>query len=708
MSTGSSDNATLPSRLLSLIFPMLIIGSVLVIVAPLPSILLDVMIACNVTLGVIILLTTIHVQNPLEFSVFPAILLGTTLSRLVLNVASTRLILTGAATEGTDAAGQVIKAFGEFVAGGSPTIGVIIFVILIAIQFLVITKGATRISEVTARFTLDAMPGKQMAIDADLGAGLISQEQAKVRREEIAQQADFYGAMDGASKFVRGDAVASIVITLINIVGGLYVGMVNHSMNFMDAMTVFTTLTIGDGLVTQVPAFLISLAAGLIVTRTSKNSNLPGEMIGQLFRHPVAMFLSAGFLLLLSFTGLPFAPLMTLGVGCAVIGFMQIRGQNQRVEQEAIQEAQASTAPPPPESPSDKLKIDPMELELGAELLQLANPQTGGDLLERVSRTRIQMAEELGLIFPKMRIKDLLSLPKRTYRFKIRGVEVARGELIPNWLLAIETPKVVDKLAPNDTIISTLEPAYQRPAFWIDPAHRTGAERDGYRVIEPSTALIMHLQELVREHADELLTRQQVHELIDHLKDSSPKVVEELIPDIMRPSQVHQVLERLLRERIPIRDLEAILETLGDYGERIKELTLLTEYVRHRLGRTICQKLRDRNNVLRCVSLDPALEDMIASGFDYGESGLVVKLSPHHQKQLVRAVANHLEKLTSIGCLPVVLCSPHIRPGLRQVLMTDLRKTNVISMNEVTRDTSIEVFGQVMLADLHQTANTAA
>jgi flagellar biosynthesis protein FlhA len=683
-----------------LIFPVLIVTSVLIIIAPLPAALMDLLLAGNIAIAVVILLTTVYVNRPLEFSVFPAVLLGTTLARLVLNVASTRLILTRGAADGTRAAGGVIEAFGQFVAGGELAIGLIIFIILVAIQFLVITKGATRISEVAARFALDGMPGKQMAIDADLNAGLVTQEQAKKRREEITQQADFYGAMDGASKFVRGDSIASIVITLINIAGGLYVGMVNYGMPFSRAVEVFTTLTIGDGLVTQVPAFLISLAAGLIVTRSSVDSDLPGDVVGQLFSHPVAMFLASGFLTALAFTGLPMAPMLTLGAACAFVGFsLQRTKQTHDARQQHAEQQQAEQQRPEPR-PEDNLAVDPLELELGVGLIRLADPASGGDLLERVTRVRHKIAQDMGMILPKVRIRDNIRLDQRQYQIKIRDVPVAWGEAYTDGLLAIDTGAVAGAI-PG---IETTEPAFGRPARWIEATQRERAELMGYSVVEPTAVLITHLTEVVREHSAELLTRQQVHQLLDNLKQTSPKVVEELIPDVLRTSQVHQVLNRLLQERVPIRDLEVIVETLGDYAVRTKDLGILTEYVRTALARTICQQYRDRHRVLHVVTLEPQLEDVLAGGIDFGEHGLSIKLSPQTAEAVTRSLADQLQPLVASGRQPVVLCTtPQVRAGLKQITSAALPRLVVLSLNEITRDTVVESMGQVTV-ELRQPA----
>jgi flagellar biosynthesis protein FlhA len=674
-----------------LMFPMLIVTSVLVIVAPLPPLLLDMLLATNITAAVVILLTTIYVSRPLDFSAFPAILLGATLARLVLNVASTRLILTRGATHGTSAAGGVIEAFGKFVSGDNIVIGLIIFIILVAIQFLVITKGATRISEVAARFALDGMPGKQMAVDADLNAGLVTQEEAKQRRTEITEQADFYGSMDGASKFVRGDAIAGIVITLINIAGGLFVGMVQNGMPFGKAVQVFTALTIGDGLVTQIPAFLISLAAGLIATRTSEKSNLPRDVVTQMFRYPEAMFLAAAFLACLSMTGLPTGPMLILGIGCAAIGIGLRRGakvEQAAQEQQAVQE---QTAKKPEPKPEDNLFIDPMELELGVGLIRLADPASGGDLLDRISRVRHKIAQELGIILPKVRVRDNIRLGQRQYQIKIRDSAIAWGEAYLDGYLAIDSGTTSGDI-PG---LSTIEPAFGRPAKWIEAQHKERAELQGYNVVEPSAVIITHLTEVVREHSAELLTRQQVHQLLDNLRDTSPKVVDELIPDLLKTPQLHQVLNNLLQERVPIRDLEVILETLGDYADRTKDLGILTEYVRHSLSRTICRQYRDQNRLLRAVTLDPALEDILSGGFDYGERGLVVKLSPQIAETVTRGLMEELEKLVTVGHPPVVLCSPQVRAGLKQITSAALPKLAVLSLSEITRDTDVESVGQV-------------
>ena len=690
-------------------FPLLLVTAVLVIVAPMPPWLLDLLLAGNVTVATVILLVTVYVARPLDFSVFPAVLLGTTLARLVLNVASTRLILSRAGTDGTGAAGGVIEAFGRFVSGDNLVVGLILFGILVTIQFLVITKGATRIGEVAARFALDGMPGKQMAIDADLSAGLIDQAQAKTRRDEVTSQADFYGAMDGAGKFVRGDAVAGIVITGINIAGGLFVGIVQNGMDLSTAGRVFTTLTIGDGLVSQVPAFLISLAAGLIVTRSSNATHLPTQIVEQLFRYHEAMFLAAGFLVALSFTGLPAVPMLSLAGGCAAIGFSL---KNAPPSGDGEANAPGSPSPlggasgdekAPEPKPEDRLSIDALELELGVGLLKLADPAHGGDLIDRVTRVRHNVAGDLGIILPKVRIRDNVRLEPNDYRVKIRGVAVASGVCHATGKLAVDTGAATG----TPPGLPTTDPAFGRPAVWVDASAEERAALMGYHVVEPAAVVVTHLTEVVKDHAAELLTRQQVHALLDHLKERCPQLVEELVPDLLKPGQVHAVLANLLRERVPVRDLEAILEALSDYAGRTKDATVLTEYARHALARTLCDRCTGDDGALHVVTLAPATEDLIAAGTEFTEAGFNVKLAPAVKDAIVKALGGELAKLAAAGHAPAVLVSPNVRAGLRQVVATALPKLTVLGLNEVTRDTAVESHGQVSLDVPHPAAPAA-
>ncbi|GDY10583.1 flagellar biosynthesis protein FlhA [Planctomycetia bacterium] len=664
-----------------IIFPALIVGSVVALVTPLPPMLMDLLLAANLTVSVLILLTTVYVGRPLEFSSFPAILLGTTLARLVLNVASTRLVLTRGGSDDTQAAGKVIEAFSQFVAGDQIAVGIVIFLIIVAIQFLVITKGATRISEVAARFALDGLPGKQMAIDADLNAGAITHEQARQRRDDLIRQADFYAAMDGASKFVRGDAVAGLVIMAVNIVGGLYMGVFENGMPIGDAADVFTRLTIGDGLVSQVPAFLISLAAGLIVTRSSSESDLRRDVVQQTFRHPEALFLAAAFLSAMSFTGLPAMPLIAMAAGCAIVGTMLRKASPQQAS--AVATSPVKDKPQP--KVEDFLRVDPMELTIGPGLVTLAQ---NGDLLAQISAVRTHIAHELGMLLPKMRIKDNLRSEPFAYELKLRGIPVATGEARIDRLLAVRTSFVAGELSGQRTV----DPVSGHPAIWIDPAQRDRAELLGYLVQNPTEALFTHLHEVVREHAAELLTRQQVHGLLDNLRLTSPKVVDELVPTMLKPAQVHQVLENLLRERVPIRDLETILETLGDYADRTQNTALLTEYVRSALARTICQRHRDEQRILRVLTVDPDLEDVIVAGVSFSDSGLIVRLSLPTSDAIRQSLT---ETLAATEANIVLTTSSSVRLGLRHVTATTFPRLTILSLNEISRDTQIESLGQV-------------
>jgi flagellar biosynthesis protein FlhA len=630
------------------------------------------------------------VRTPLEFSIFPSLLLATTLGRLVLNVATTRLILTRAGSDGLEAAGGVVRSFGEFVAGDKLVVGLIIFAIIVLIQFVVITKGATRISEVAARFALDGMPGRQMAIDADLNAGVIDEREAQRRRAEITQQADFFGAMDGASKFVRGDAIAGIVITLINIVGGLFIGMIEDGMTAGQAASIFTKLTIGDGLVSQVPAFLISLAAGLLVTRSTNEVNLPREFFGQLFSRPQALAVAGAFLGVLIFTSLPSAPLLLLGGSCLGFSLILTRQHKQTKVHDAAK-AQAAEKKPPEERIEDFLLVDPMEIEIGVGLIRLADPKRGGDLLARVQRVRQNVAADIGILMPKVRIRDNMRLDQNAYRVKVADNPVAEGMVYPQMLLAIDSGVTSGRIAG----IATRDPAFGTPAVWIEPGQRDQAETLGYTVVEPQSVIATHLTEVVRKHADEILNRDSTKHLIDELKKASPAVVDELVPSVLKLAEVQQILQTLLREEVSIRQLGPILETLGDYAGRTKDPVFLTEAVRSRLARTICSRYRDAKNRLHVVTLDPALEDRVRAGFEHNERGLFIRMSPQAIDATCRVIGKEVEKLTTAGHPPVVLVSPQIRPALRQMTAAQLKQVAILSYNEVTRDTQIETLGLV-------------
>jgi flagellar biosynthesis protein FlhA len=676
-----------------LVLPLGIIGCLVVILVPLPPALMDLLLAANITVSVIVLLTTVYVATPLEFSIFPSLLLATTLGRLVLNVATTRLILTGADARGMGAAGGVIQSFGEFVAGDRLAVGLILFIIIVLIQFIVITKGATRISEVAARFALDGMPGRQMAIDADLNAGLIDEKQAQSRREEISAQADFYGAMDGASKFVRGDAIAGIVITLVNVAGGLYIGVMQSGMTIGEAAALFTKLTIGDGLVSQVPAFLISLAAGLLVTRSAKRTNLPVQFLQQLLGNPKALFVAGGFLTLLIITNLPAIPMATLGAGCIGLAVVMNRQTIRRQVDEQLQaEAeQAEAAAQPAKRVEDFLAVDPMEVSIGLGLLGLAAPDRGGDLMQRITGVRNAIAADMGIILPKVRVRDDRSLGELDYEIRIEGNPIARATVLPNRLLAIDTGNTTGVIEGE----ATRDPTFGEPAVWIDPIRREQAAIFGYMTVEPAAVLATHLQEIAKRHADELLSRDATKHLIDELKEAAPTVVDELIPGMMKVSDVQQVLHLLLKEDVPIRQLSIILETLGDYAGRTKDPIWLSEYVRHRLARTISSRYRDSDGQLHVLALDPAMEDRIAAGLDHNERGLFVRMSPQAVDLTCGRIQEGVKKLITAGHPPVILVSPRIRPGLRQIASASLPRLRVLSYNEITQDTKIESHGVI-------------
>jgi flagellar biosynthesis protein FlhA len=647
MSSAAVPRSAAPgswARIQDLILPIGMIASVLVIMVPVPAELMDLLLAANITIAVIMLLTTLYVRTPLEFNIFPSLLLATTLFRLVLNVATTRLILTRAGADGLLAAGGVVRTFGQFVTGGATgadkiVVGLIIFSIIVLIQFVVITKGATRISEVAARFALDGMPGKQMAIDADLNAGVISEREAQRRRQEITQQADFFGAMDGASKFVRGDAIAGIVIILINIIGGLFIGIVEAGMSLSQAASLFTTLTIGDGLVTQVPAFLISLAAGMLVTRSSQESNLPREFLRQLFSRPLALAVAGGFLAVLTLTSLPRIPLLLIGSGCVGMAVTLSRRENKTKAVAAAKER--AEAVKSAQRVEDYLTVDPMELELGVGLIRLADRKRGGDLLDRIQRVRQSLAAEIGVILPKVRVRDNMRLEQNQYQIKIADMALAQG--------------TIDAQA-----------------------------------ADPGNTIATHLGETVRQHADELLTRDAVKHLVDELRQTSPAVVDELIPGVMKLGEVQQVLQMLLREAVPIRQLGPILETLGDYATRTKDLTLLAEYVRQRLARTLCTRYRDQNLRLHVVTLDPTLEERIQAGCEHTDEGIACRLSPREVESICRLIEANLATLVAMGRPPIVLVSPQIRPAAKHLTASHIPQLVVLSYNEITRDTKIQ------------------
>ncbi len=692
-----------------LIVPLGFMMLLAVIVVPISPVLMDIFIAINISVAVIMLMTTVYMSRPLEFSVFPSLLLGTTLMRLVLNIASTRLILTADADtpqEAVGVAGKVISAFGTFVAGDSLIVGVIIFLILIIVQFVVITKGATRISEVAARFTLDAMPGKQMAIDADLNAGIIDEREARTRRDQVADEADFFGAMDGASKFVRGDAIAGIIITCVNIIGGFTVGALEKGWSAQETASLFTRLTIGDGLVSQIPAFVISIAAGLIVTRASAKDSLGEEIAGQMSNRPIALVIGAGFMTLLAFTPLPTTPLLAMGLAMGSIAFMTTR--NKRAGEiarqlEAREEAEAAT-PQAPEVES-LLKVDTMELEIGFGLVALVDKNQGGDLLDRISAIRRQVAVELGFVMPPVRIRDNMGMEANAYRVKIRGAAVAEGQVHPDRLLAMDSGIATGELEG----IPTSEPAFGLTAWWITPAQKAQAEGMNFTVVDPTSVLATHVTEIVKKHSEELLTREEVNNLIEQLKAKSPRLVEEVVPGVVKPGELQKVLQNLLRERVSVRDLETILETLADWAPKTQDLDVLTEYVRNALRRGICQDYavppepeslgqdlgRPRKDRIVCVTLDPAFEDIVNSYIDRSGAGTSVNMPARVASELSRQIIESLTPSINAGNPPVVIASPQVRAVVRQMLEPHLPGAAVLGYNEIVPEVDVESVGLV-------------
>jgi flagellar biosynthesis protein FlhA len=684
----------------SMIFPIALIGMLAVILVPLPTTILDFLLVLNVTLSVIILVTVVYVKSPLEFAVFPSLLLAVTLFRLVLNVATTRLILTAgdrysdpkAAMHG---AGEVVEAFSRFVTGGSLAVGIIIFAIIFIIQFIVITKGATRISEVAARFTLDAMPGKQMAIDADLNAGHITEAAARQRREDIMQEADFYGAMDGASKFVRGDAIAGIIITFVNILGGLYIGMIDHGWEVLPCMELYTKLTIGDGLASQIPAFVISLGAGLIVTRNGSRKDLGEEVLQQMLTRPKALLIASGFLALMSVTGLPMAPLFIVATCCAGLAFVLTRSEKQATANAQLAaKEQAAAVKKEPEKVEKLLDVDTLELEVGYGLVRMVDTAKGGDLLDRISMIRRQIAMDLGIIVPPCRIRDNIQLGANDYVVKIKGQSLARGETYPEQFLAMDNGATAGPI-PGGTL--TTEPAFGLPAYWITESERSHAEALNYTVVEASAVLATHLTEIIKSHAYELLTRQEVKNLLENLKQRSPALIEEVVPTQIKPGELQKVMQNLLRERVAVRDLETILETLGDYASRTKDLDVLTEYVRNALGRAICKQYVDEKDRLWCLTLDPALEELINGHLDRSERGTTNTMPPQTAQQVVQQVAAKAAELTQTGRSAVILCGPQVRAALRRMIEGSLPHVAVLAFNEVPPEITVEAIALVGL-----------
>ncbi|MBA2870821.1 flagellar biosynthesis protein FlhA [Anoxybacillus calidus] len=672
------------ARDLSVLVGVVLIVAMLVI--PLPSWLLSVLIIINISLALLVLLTSMNIREPLQFSIFPSLLLLLTLFRLGLNVSTTRSILS------KGEAGGVVETFGTFVVGGDVVVGFVIFLILIIIQFVVITKGAERVSEVAARFTLDAMPGKQMSIDADLNAGMISEQQARERREKVAQEADFYGAMDGASKFVKGDAIAGIIIVIINMLFGMVIGVVEQGLDVAEAAKRYTLLTVGDGIVSQIPALLISTATGIVVTRAASEENLGADITRQLFSYPKMLYVTAGTIFLLGlFT--PINDILTIPIAALLAwgGYNFSKPQKEEmasVEQEEEVEIDQMKSP---ESVVNLLNVDPIEFEFGYGLIPLADVNQGGDLLDRVVMIRRQLALELGLVIPVVRIRDNIQLQPNEYRLKIKGNEVARGELLLDHYLAM-SPGIEDESIEG---IDTIEPAFGLPAKWISEDMKEQAEMFGYTVVDPPSVVSTHITEVLKAHAHELLGRQETKQLVDHLKESYPILVEEVTPNPLSIGDIQKVLAKLLKEKVSIRNLPVIFETLADFGRVTSDTDLLTEYVRQALARQITNQYIVAGETLKVITLSGKVEKAVADGVQQTEHGTYLSLDPSVSQSIIEAIAFQLEQQSFHNQTPILLCSPAVRMYVRQLTERYFPHVPVLSYNELEANVEVQSVGVV-------------
>lgn len=665
-----------------------VMGIVMMIIIPMPTTLLDVFIAFNITIATITLLLTMFTTEVLQFSVFPTLLLITTLFRLGLNISSTRLIL----KDGY--AGKIIETFGNFVTGDNYVVGIIIFLIIVVIQFVVITNGAGRVSEVSARFTLDAMPGKQMSIDADLNAGLISEIEARQRREKIQEEASFYGAMDGASKFVKGDAIAGIIITIINIVAGIIIGVIMKGMSASDAATTYVKLTIGDGLVSQIPALLISTASGILVTRSSASENFGNLLVKQLTGFPKVLAVASAVLLFLGFIpGLPKMAFFILAAATGLSAYFLYKDEKEQVIQQIQTEEEEliETERREPENVTSLISVEPMEIEIGYGLIPLADEASGGDLLQRIASVRRQCAIEMGIIVQPIRIRDNLQLKTNEYVIKIRGTVIVKGELMPNMLLCM------DPTGENIELqgIKTIEPTFNLPALWINNDQREEAEIKGLTVVDPTTVMVTHLTETIKAHSYELLGRQETKLILDTVKEKYNTVVEELIPDLMTIGEVQKVLQNLLREKVPIKDMVTILESLADNSRNTKDIEVLTEYVRFALARNICNPLVDENGAITVAVLSPELEELIGNNIQKSMQGSFPAVDPETTGKIFESIKNVMDTVHFYENQPVILVSPKIRPAFRKLTEMVFPNLSIISLNEIPNDVEIRTEGVV-------------
>jgi len=669
------------------------IGILMAMILPLHPIILDFFLALNISLAIVVLITTMYTSKPLEFAIFPSLLLVLTLFRLSLNVASTRLILLHG-SEGPSAAGAIIMSFGSFVVGGNYVVGLIIFIILVLINFLVITKGAGRIAEVAARFTLDAMPGKQMAIDADLNAGMIDEVEAGERRAAIARESEFHGAMDGASKFVRGDAIAGIVITLINIGAGFIIGVLQQGMEMGEALTNYTLLTVGDGLVSQIPALLISAAAGLLVSRSGSDTKMGKAFANQLLSSSTPVLVGSVIIFCMGLIpGLPSIPFMTLGLTMGTLAWYFLQPEDEEAETALVEAEAEDQAAGQPEDVDHLLTLDTIELEVGYGLIPLVDKQQDGTLLGRIRAIRRQFAQEMGIIIPPIHIRDNLNLSPAQYRLMIKGVEAAGAELMVNHYLAMDPSGMAKKIQG----VETVEPAFKLPALWIPSEREEEAKFNGYTVVDNSTVIATHLTEIVRSNAYDLLGRQDVQHLLDNLSKTSPKAVEELVPSLLSIGTVQKVLQNLLRERISIRNLLTIVETLADFAPAGKDPDLLTEYVRQRLAKGMLAPYLQEGKVLQVMTLDAHLEEVLSKNIKRTDHGAYLALDPVLIGEIVGAVSKQVETLLTSNIQPILMTTPNLRRHVRKLIESSLSTVFVVSHAEIVDDINLQAVGKVSL-----------
>ncbi len=666
-----------------------VVAILMFMIIPLPSFMLDVLLAINITCSLMILLVPMYAIKPLEFSVFPGVLLLVTLFRLSLNVASTRLIL------GEGYAGEVIEAFGGFVVGGNYVVGLVIFIILIVINFVVITKGSGRIAEVAARFTLDAMPGKQMAIDADLNTGLIDETEARQRRDEIRKEADFYGAMDGASKFVRGDAMAGILITVINIIGGLIIGMAQLNMSATEALTTYTMLTVGDGLVSQIPALLISTSAGMIVTRSTSEDNLAKTLTSQLFTKPRASYVSGGVLVVMGMVpGLPTLPFLVLGAATVGVGVISKRFLPEVSKQEETAEEALPPEPSEKEVIESYLHVDPLEIEIGYSLIPMIDVNQGGDLLNSITMIRKQIAQELGIVVPAIRIRDNVQLKASEYVIKIKGNEIASGEVMNGYYLAL-TPEGEDDALEG---IKTVDPTYKMPAYWLNQEQKEKAELQGYAVVDASAVVSTHLMEIIKREAYKILDRQAVQNLLDNFKEEHSAVVEELVPNLVTVGTIQNVLRNLLKENIPIRDLSTILEELADRAPLTKDPELLTEYVRVAVSEAITNLYKNEQGEIHTMTLDARLEEFLLNQTAAGKQpGANLGLAPSAMNELYKQAHDKRQEMLLTGSKPLLITGPTVRRFVKKFFEPVIPELHVLSISELLPDIVINTIGSIGL-----------